>query len=55
MVGDVSPPPRLPPSRPLSGVEGSGTPVIRGHTPSWVRPGTDCIKLHSSVGRTRGQ
>jgi hypothetical protein len=28
----VSPGPRLPPSRPLSGVEGSGTAAIRGHT-----------------------
>jgi hypothetical protein len=29
------------------------TPAIRRHTPSWVRPGTDMFKLHTSAGRTR--
>jgi hypothetical protein len=24
-------------------------------TPSWVRPGTDTCKYHTSVGRTRGK
>jgi hypothetical protein len=27
---------------------------VLGHTPSWVRPGTDCGKIQPSVGRTRG-
>jgi hypothetical protein len=28
-------------------------PAIRRHTPSWVRPGTGCCKIHPSAGRTR--
>jgi hypothetical protein len=27
--------------------------AIRGHTPSWVRPGTGSGKIHPSSGRTR--
>jgi hypothetical protein len=31
----------------------AGAPAIRGHTPSWVRPGTSCCKIQPSAGRTR--
>jgi hypothetical protein len=29
--------------------------AICTHTPSWVRPGTSCCKIHPSAGRTREQ
>ena len=30
-------------------------PAVSFATPSWVRPGTGICKLHTPVGRTRGE